>query len=633
MAEPSPKRRRTSVEPPVVTENGDFRPRNALRRTPPRRASFLSPTKASLARGNPEVLSRRASAASAATEPDEPSRSPSRGQRALAYVLGESQQNPDLPSEGNNATASMQPDGSDQRRRSIGGRLLPTRDVLQAAAADQLAHESAAQAERRVAEMEDDLPTYPKGSPAARPDLPPPEGLFSSPSKKARRNKSLGQRLSSPFKPRELPLRSESAGKSTNASADNPGLAGEELVRDEGRHVQESQQAMDPAVLENRPSPIVAKVEVGLKEKEKENEKNRLEKQLYKMQEEVRQYEREIELGRIAPEEGSAEDISALISLITKADSSASLSKPEVPSLSSLLSAFLPLAKPIRPPSPQLEEPKKPLPSHEPVELDNPLPYLRLFTAFEYSSKVDVSQDGGHQIHFIGMRSPDSALHLDLRLAADPTTQSVSKLDIEWLSPWASHDLGIWIKMRAAENDVGAICWATESYYDLATKRAKCWAHCHRNFARLLDHGPPVQNEQRGSNRPVQRGGAHQEVPTSSNLLEEETEEVSGIGNNLVVGDGEERPIKKMELLYSLGRESITLRNKQVMLKVSWKIRFDWTGEAESVVGADVALPGIWREADDRGSLRKIPTTFDKLVVEMGVFEATKTMVGLLFKE
>ncbi|OJD39776.1 uncharacterized protein BKCO1_2000113 [Diplodia corticola] len=617
MAEPSPKRRRTSAEPPVVTENGDFRPRNALRRTPPRRASFLSPTRASLARFNPEVLSRRASAASAAPEPDEPSQPPSRGQRALSYVLGESQQNPGLPSEGNNAAAAPQQDGGDQRRRSIGGRLLPTRDVLQAAAADQLAQESVAQAE-------DDLPTYPTGSPAARPDLPPEQALFSSPSKKARRNKSLGQRLSSPFKPRELPLRPEPAEQDLDAGAGNMRLA-------ERRQVEESTQGVDSTAFESRPPPDVPKVEDDSKEKQKQ--KDRLQKQLQEMQEEIRQYEQEIERNRTASGEDSAEDMSALVSLITKANPPPSSLKPEAPSLSSLLSAFLPLAKPIRPPTPPLEEPEEALPSHAPIELENPLPYLRFITTFEYDSRIDVGEEIGHQIHSISIRSPDSLLHLELKLSANPATQSVTKLEIASLSPWASHDLGAWIKLRAAENDIGAVCWATESYYDVAVKRAKCWAKCYRKFGHLLDHGPPVQDGRGSGKRTVQRVGTHQEVPTSSNLLEEETEEVSGIGNDVAVGDQEDRRIKRLELMYGLGRERINLRSRQVLFKVSWKIRFDWTGEAESVVGADVALPGVWREADDRGSLRKIPATFDKLVGEMGVFEATKTMVGLLFAE
>ncbi|KAB2577032.1 uncharacterized protein LTHEOB_391 [Lasiodiplodia theobromae] len=614
MAEPSPKRRRTSAEPPVVSETGDFRPRNTLRRTPPRRPSFLSPTKASLARFNPEILSRRASTTSAVAEPDEPSRSPGRGQRALAYVLGESHQNPD---DGNAAPAAQQ--HGEERRHSIGGRLLPSRDVLQAAAADQLAQESAAHAERRT-DVEDDLPTFPKGSPAARPDLPPHAGLFSSPSKKARRNKSLGQRLSSPFKPRELPLRPEPADREAQAGAENPSPRGGKLVREE---VQESPRAMNSAIAEQRLAPAMPKVGIDPMEKEKE----RLGKQLQEMQEEIKQYEREVERSRTVPGHESAEDISTLISLITKADSSLPASRPEVPPLSSLLSAFLPLAKPVHPPS---EKPEKPLPSHEPIELDTPLPYLKLFTTFQYDSRVDVDNESGHQIHFTSIRSPGSLLHLDLELFVDPATRSVSKLNIKSLSPWASHELGTWIRSRAAENDVGAVCWATESYYDVAVKRAQCWARCYRKFARLLD---PERKGKGGNKKNVQREGGQHDAPASSNLLEEETEEVSGIGSDLASGGQEETSMERWELLQRFGRDSITFQSKHVLFKVSWRIRFDWTGEAESVVGADAALPGVWHEADDRGSFRKISATFDQLALEMGVFEATKTMVGLLFNE
>ncbi|GME63365.1 uncharacterized protein LTHEOB_391 [Neofusicoccum parvum] len=299
MAEPSPKRRRTSAEPDV-SATGDFRPRNALRRTPPRRASWLSPTKASLARFNPEILSRRASAASAAAEPAAgPADPPTRGQRALSYVLGESQQQPDRP-DAANAPAQGPPEG--ERRHSIGGRLLPSRDVLQAAAADQLAHESA-QAEKRTtsaADTNDDLPSHPAESPAARPDLPPREGLFSSPSKRPRRNRSLGQRLSSPFKPRESPLRLEP-----------PASAGvEESSPTPRERVQRLPLPVGAGAAEQTAAPVEPKKEVvdpRLKEKE------RLQKQLRELQEEVKQYEREIERSRNAPDDENVEDLSTLM--------------------------------------------------------------------------------------------------------------------------------------------------------------------------------------------------------------------------------------------------------------------------------------------------------------------------------
>lgn len=594
MASPSPKRRRTSPET-EVTDTGDFRPRNALRRTPPRRASWLSPTKASMARFNPEILARRASAVSATAELAGQTDPSGQGQRALAYVLGESQQHSDRQE----AQAGEQDEG--QRRQSIGGsRKLPSRDVLQAAAAENPRQETA-QSNKRMSVAEDDLPTHPVASPAARPDLPPQKGLFSSPSKLPRRNRSLGQRLSSPFKPRESPLRLDPPASEAEAEAG----ADEPSPTPRGQ-IQEPSQVVEASAVEQGPTPAEPKKDVP---DPRRVEKERLQKQLQELQEEVKLYEREIERSRSLPGDDRGEDISALLyvlkpsttnihanefsSLVNKANPSPPVSKPEAPPLSSLLSAFLPLAKPISLPTPPPEEAEKPLPSHEPIELDDPLPYLRLFTSFDYSSKMEVGQEPGHQTHFISMRSPSSLLHLDLNLTADATSQSISKLAIRSVSPWASHELGRWIAQRAARNDVGGVCWAAESYYDLAVKRATCWARCYRELGRLLKDAPGDKTAKSSAKRSGQRKDAQPDVPPSSNLLEEEAEEVSGIGSDLTVREQDGRPISRAELLHGLGRDGIVLRSKEVLFRVSWKIQFDWTGEAESVVGADAAVPGV----------------------------------------
>ncbi|KAL1636471.1 hypothetical protein SLS56_001054 [Neofusicoccum ribis] len=230
------------------------------------------------------------------------------------------------------------------------------------------------------------------------------------------------------------------------------------------------------------------------------------------------------------------------------------------------------------------------------------------------------------------MRSPSSLLHLDFDLTADPATQSVRKLDVLSISPWATHELGAWVTQRAAENDVGGVCWAAESYYDLAIKRAKCWARCFREFGRLLNDDTEAKVANSSTKKTNKRKGVQQDMPTSSNLLEDEAEEVSGIGNDLTTTkEQNERPITRSELLRGLGRDHIILRSKEVLFRISWIVQFDWTGEAESMIRADVALPSVWREADDRGSLMKIPAAFDRLVAEMGVFESIKAMVGLLY--
>ncbi|EKG20117.1 hypothetical protein MPH_02562 [Macrophomina phaseolina MS6] len=433
------------------------------------------------------------------------------------------------------------------------------------------------------------------------------------------KNKSFGQRLSSPFKPRESQLRSEPSASDTEA-----GTA--ESTQNREVHVQGSPRIPEKDVAEQRP--VLAfpmKVEVDPRQRQMEL----LKKQLRELQEEVKQYEREVERSRSAPRDEEEEDISSLITLVNKANPLPPVKQPEAPPLSSLLSAFLPLAKPINLPTPPPDEPEKPLPSHEPIELDDPLPYLQLFTSFSYDSEMGVTGDARGQVHTVNMHSPASLLHLGFQMTADSATQTVSKLEVLSLSPWASHELGAYIKQRAAENDVSAVCWATESYYDLAVKRANCWARCYKGFSRLLNDSTASKTAE--ASRKAKHGkGPQQAVPSSSNF-EEEAEEVSGIGHELAGKEQDGHPVSKAELMRGLGRESIVFRSKEVLFKVAWRIQFDWTGEAESVVNVGVALPGVWREADDRGSFKKIPATFDRLVEEMGVFEAIKTMVGLLF--
>jgi hypothetical protein len=44
-------------------------------------------------------------------------------------------------------------------------------------------------------------------------------------------------------------------------------------------------------------------------------------------------------------------------------------------------------------------------------------------------------------------------------------------------------------------------------------------------------------------------------------------------------------------------------------------------------------MSGIGSEADENENLKKIPDTFNSLLERQGVFEATRTMVALLFAE
>lgn len=138
------------------------------------------------------------------------------------------------------------------------------------------------------------------------------------------------------------------------------------------------------------------------------------------------------------------------------------------------------------------------------------------------------------------------------------------------------------------------------------------------------------RKQSRPRERPLDAGGRDDEA-------EPEHEEVSGIGLDISAGPGSlagkgRSGLQRKDLFRQLGRSVLVFESQEVVLRISWYIRFDWTGEAESVVSAAAAFPSAWQEADERRSLKRIAETFDRLVRDRGVFGGIKVMVGLLFE-
>ena len=91
--------------------------------------------------------------------------------------------------------------------------------------------------------------------------------------------------------------------------------------------------------------------------------------------------------------------------------------------------------------------------------------------------------------------------------------------------------------------------------------------------------------------------------------------------------------VSRRDLNRHLGRDSLILQDKHVLLKLHWRIAFDWTGEAESQVAAEPVFPKVWTEADTGKTFGKVPYTFASLLQSRGAFEATRVLVALLFAQ
>jgi len=469
--------------------------------------------------------------------------------------------------------------------------------------------------------------------------------LYSSPGKRAKRSKALAKKLnSSPSKPRDkAPNRDETDRQTQPEVAASQSEAG----------IPDAEQA-------TAAGPGKAGQVTGTAHQEseaKQQEKDRLLQEMKALENQVKRLEHAVQTTDTDPRDSgfkNPQDLESLITLINETNpASKPPDPPKQPPLSQLLSSFLPFTKPLAhrtEPAPPASN--DPIPSHAPLALDDPLPYLTLFTPFTITSSISATPETSTApspqpptlLHALTLTSPSSLLSATLHLHISPNPEPhIKRLNLAALSPWAESETGAWLRRRAAENDIGGVGCGLSSYWELATKRAECWARCERVWPELLRRGTEG-GAQKGSGK-GERKRAHDagEQPSASstehddrNDGEDGLEEVSGIGDAVAPAGAStrrngRRAASRRELRRHLGRTELVFQSAEVKLRIAWRIQFDWTGEAESVVRAQAAFPAAWHEADERRSLHKVPATFERLVRERGVFEAVRVVVGLLF--
>jgi hypothetical protein len=291
----------------------------------------------------------------------------------------------------------------------------------------------------------------------------------------------------------------------------------------------------------------------------------------------------------------------AVRSLINSADPSVSAAEEtKATPISFLLSSFLPFSKP---PAVTVEDSanlNKPAPSHVPLDLDDPLPYLRLFTPFTYKSHISTSYMRGeastasklHQIHTIEILEPRKLLSATISITIDTSNQKLVKLSIINLSRWAERELGTWIRGKVLEKDMGAVCWALGSYLGMSVRRAECWAKCQNLLESVREGNKPDSEKPRG--RPA-KNTVNSDVDAEGNTNDEDAVAGVAVGGE-DTGHGKtsskrKAKVTRKQLLEYLGRDELVFETSETVLKISWDIGFDWTGEAESTVKATAAFP------------------------------------------
>ncbi|KAF2730790.1 hypothetical protein EJ04DRAFT_514992 [Polyplosphaeria fusca] len=191
-----------------------------------------------------------------------------------------------------------------------------------------------------------------------------------------------------------------------------------------------------------------------------------------------------------------------------------------------------------------------------------------MFTNFKFTTHIslptnyDPSQTPAHQIHTIDVAGPLNLLTCTITATSNTSTSAITSLAISRLPPWTSRDLSPFTALRARENDLSTLCWSLTSYWSLAHRRAQFWHACESAFAHLLP-GRTASDTENATPKTDKR--AARPPP----------------------------PLSRKDLHRHLGRDVLVLEDAHVLLKVSWRIGFDWTGEAESEVGVEPAFPAV----------------------------------------
>ena len=259
------------------------------------------------------------------------------------------------------------------------------------------------------------------------------------------------------------------------------------------------------------------------------------------------------------------------------------------------IGSFLPFSSRRKRVSRSLPALDKPIPSHLPIAIDNPLPYLQAFSPLTYTSNITLlpseaqaSESSSHlpsqeaqpisQLHIITASHSSGLFTARLSMIVDSSLLSISSVSIERLPPSAENELGVFLRETSSKEgvltrDIGLICWAMSRWVEVSVLRARFWCAVEHELGTAEARAESLPRKMK---RKRQRGGIDDD--------------------DLVALDGHEEASKKQkwtrrQLLPHMGRTAMELTNNKVELRIEWRINFDWTGEVDSSLTASVRLP------------------------------------------
>ncbi|KAH6981762.1 hypothetical protein BKA56DRAFT_656253 [Ilyonectria sp. MPI-CAGE-AT-0026] len=642
MEESAPKRRRTSPRTSLDIAGASPTPTSPDAETTARRKrpSFASPTKASLAHHNPEILERRRSAS--------PQKSPQKSPNARRALSQDPRDDPveQSPSEllairladsvlesdvGRTDDAEPTPGAGRSIRRAGGSmgaaaRRTPNRPnprplpppgsdeeeeanpflgrVLRRSPPPNAPGLPSASIPESAPEPESEIP-----EPELPPSVPdivsstPPRGIHSSPLRW--REKS---------KPKSSPLKQPPARASENSSFPTKSISRPLFGKEAPRKT----------VPVEEPPANPRKPRVFDPNATKKNERDALREEIEELRKDLGTARAENERIRVMQKSGrvlAPSDPDKIIDLVQRqhvAESSRSrlTSSQRLVKMALNPIGLLPFGKPPAPPplvsSDKEEEEGEELniQSHHPVPMtaEEELPYLELFSPFSLTSKLSVLPEEAdqplRQVHSITLRSRESPGMFTSRIEMTVSAMDLTILDLKVaaLEPAAKAELGPFVEKicagdcnRTMQRNVGILSWAMGEWVRVATERAAFWCQLERGL---------------GSKSAVLEAAGKMRTRKSKRRKDDEEDEEAA---------SEDDTLNKADLIRYLGQQwfevSIPSDDEGLRaVRLEWKTGFDWTGEAQITLGVMVGVPGKLHQMDERGALGKIPELFAELV-------------------
>ncbi|KZL63725.1 hypothetical protein CI238_12457 [Colletotrichum incanum] len=276
--------------------------------------------------------------------------------------------------------------------------------------------------------------------------------------------------------------------------------------------------------------------------------------------------------------------------------------------------------------------------SHHPIALSasDELPYLQAFTPFQFSGTTTMLPKESEsepllRRHNIIVRSahPAGLFMAKIEMIVDTEKLQITELSVPRLDPAAVAEVGPFVQKvtQGGSNthmnrNVSIVTWAMAEWYRIAIERANIW---HTLESELGDKEKLVQSVAKIRTRPKKRRRKDDEEGNSQEADGATTEK------------NRTENLPRSVLLPYLGRTAYEIpipdavKEETSCLRIQWRIDFDWTGEAQSKVGLMIGMPGKWHRGDERGSLAAASQVFERLVQgNEGPMTAVRTVVALL---